>query len=438
MKSPQYIISLCVSMIMIGLFSLPPQATAANLDPTNELSASDIERFSIALDQIKKYYVKPIKNSQLFDNAIRGMLAGLDPHSAYLDKDDYENLKQTTRGDFAGLGIEVTMEDGLVKVISPLDDSPAKKAGVQAGDLIIRIDTTPIQGLSLAEAVAKLRGPQGSATDLTIIRQHHPQPIISHLTRATIKTQSVNSQLLETGYGYIRISQFQSPTAQTMVKNIAQLKAQSGGQLKGLILDLRNNPGGLLTSAIQVSDAFLDNRKLSYQQRIVSTKGRLPDSQFEAKASNGDILANAPLVLLINEGSASGSEIVAGALQDHQRAILMGAHTFGKGSVQTVIPLDEKRGVKLTTALYYTPKGRSIQAKGIEPDIPVEMIETPSAQPTPPLYLREADLTGHLPNPSKKNSLPHHALYQQDYQIHQALLLLKGLSLTKNTGSTET
>ncbi|MHA7841063.1 MAG: S41 family peptidase [Gammaproteobacteria bacterium] len=423
-------------------------APEENIQQNKALPLEDIQRFSTAIGQIKKYYVKNVDDSKLFENAIRGMLSGLDPHSSYLDIEEYNDLKSATRGDFGGLGIEVTMEGGVIKVVSPIDDTPAHRAGIKSGDLIIRIGDTPIKQLSLREAVAKMRGPKDSEVTLTIIRKNAQKPIITTVKRDIIKIQSVKSELLENGYGYVRISQFQMPTGKNMVQAIEKLQSQSGGKLQGLVLDLRNNPGGLLDSAVEVSDAFLDNKKLAHEQFIVYTKGRLPGSKFEAKASAGDILSGAPIVILINEGSASGSEIVAGALQDHKRAILMGTRTFGKGSVQTVIPLDEYRGVKLTTALYYTPKGTSIQAKGIEPDILMEDIAVTAKNGTENTminYLREADLDGHLSNGNivkepqdllfNKKEAPNDkkvSLAVRDYQLHQALILLKGLQLTKN------
>ena len=434
-------------------FTLPSTSGLALESPSHEpamytqgLPLEDIQRFSATIDQIKKYYVKPVEDDQLFENAIRGMLAGLDPHSTYLDTEDYRDLKYYTRGDFAGLGIEVTMEEGLIKVVSPLDDTPAYQAGIKPGDYIVRIDETPIQGLSLREAVLKMRGPKGSDVALTILRKQDKKPIVIKVTRDTIKIKSVKSELLEKGYGYVRISQFQVPTGKNMLDAINTLQRQSGGKLQGLVLDLRNNPGGLLDSAIEVSDAFLDKKKLSHQQFIVYTKGRLPGSELEAKASSGDILFGAPMVILINEGSASGSEIVAGALKDHNRAILLGSRTFGKGSVQTVIPLDENRAVKLTTALYYTPKGTSIQAQGIEPDILMEDVHVTAKMSKETMtinYLREADLDGHLANGNGegqatqakgKGPQDNASLAVRDYPLHQALTLLKGLQLTKHYG----
>ncbi len=400
----------------------------------------DVQRFSNALGQIKKYYVKPINDKELFDNAIRGMLSGLDPHSTYLDEDAFQELQTSTSGEFGGLGIEVTMEDGVVKVVTPLVDTPAYKAGIKAGDYIIKLGSQSVQGISLKEAVELMRGKQGSTIDLTILRKGTAKPLSFSLIREKILIKSVKSKLLDDGYGYIRLTQFQALTGEDMEKAIAQLKQQAGGKLKGLILDLRNNPGGLLDAAIQVSDAFLDATKDGKPELIVYTQGRLPGSKFTALANPGDILENAPVVVLINNGSASASEIVAGALKDNKRALILGTQSFGKGSVQTVLPLDEKRGIKLTTALYYTPSGISIQAKGITPDIVVEEIAVPKADAKGEVFagFSEADLSGHLLNKAETDSSTtqlsikdDQGLLHEDYQLYAALTILKGLAIAK-------
>ncbi|HHF7345541.1 TPA: S41 family peptidase [Legionella feeleii] len=419
----------------------PLQAYTAEDTSTKRIPMEDVQRFSNAIGQIKKYYVKPVDDKELFDNAIRGMLSGLDPHSTYLDEDAFKELQTSTSGEFGGLGIEVTMEDGVVKVVTPLVDTPAFKAGIKAGDYIIKLGNQSVQGISLKEAVELMRGKEGTTLDLTILRKGENKPLNFSLVREKILIKSVKSKLLDDGYGYVRLTQFQAMTGEDMEKAISQLKQQSGGKLKGLILDLRNNPGGLLDSAIQVSDAFLDTSKAGKPELIVYTQGRLPGSKFTALANPGDILNNAPLVVLINNGSASASEIVAGALKDNKRAIILGTQSFGKGSVQTVLPLDDKRGIKLTTALYYTPSGTSIQAKGITPDIVVEEIAVPKADPKAGGFagFSEADLSGHLLNKDEKgeqsktneSAKDDQTLLHEDYQLYAALTILKGLAVAK-------
>ncbi|CEK09691.1 S41 family peptidase [Legionella hackeliae] len=415
-------------------------STSEDTTTTKKIPMEDVQRFSNAIGQIKKYYVKPVDDKELFDNAIRGMLNGLDPHSTYLDEDAFKELQTSTSGEFGGLGIEVTMEDGVVKVVTPLVDTPAFKAGIKAGDYIIKLGNRSVQGISLKEAVDLMRGKEGTTLDLTILRKGESKPLVFSLIREKILIKSVKSKLLDDGYGYVRLTQFQAMTGEDMEKAIAQLKQEAGGPLKGLILDLRNNPGGLLDSAIQVSDAFLDPGKNGKPELIVYTQGRLPGSKFTALANPGDILDNAPLVVLINNGSASASEIVAGALKDNKRAIILGTQSFGKGSVQTVLPLDEKRGIKLTTALYYTPSGTSIQAKGITPDIVVEEISVPKSDNKTDAFagFSEADLSGHLLNKNEgvepKNptaSKDDATLLHEDYQLYAALTILKGLAVAK-------
>lgn len=432
--------SIILLFIISLMFSLPTYATTK--EQSDGISVEDVQRFSNALSQIKHYYVKPTNDKELFDNAIRGMLSGLDPHSTYLNEEDFRDLKAATDGEFGGLGIEVTMENGVVKVVTPLVDSPAYKAGIKAGDYIVKLGQKSLQGLELREAVNLMRGKAGTPIELTIFRKGEKKPLSYKLTREKIVIQSVKSKLLDKKYGYVRLTQFQSLTGKDMVQAIEQLKKEAGGNLKGLVLDLRNNPGGLLDAAIQVSDAFIHNNNSGKEEIIVYTEGRLPGSKFTAVAHPGDILANAPLVVLINNGSASASEIVAGALQDHKRAIILGTKTFGKGSVQTVLPLDDKRGIKLTTALYYTPSGRSIQAQGIQPDITVSEILIPKKDGEEAFVgFSEADLKGHLLNAQKKSTeeqVKSHAsivdennLIHEDYQLYSALTVLKGLAIAK-------
>jgi carboxyl-terminal processing protease len=422
------------------IFSLPSWAAEEETVKDHRVPMEDVQRFSNAINQIKKYYVKPVDDKELFDNAIRGMLAGLDPHSSYLDEDAFNELQASTSGEFGGLGLEVTMEDGVVKVITPLVDTPAFKAGLKTGDYIIKIGSKSVQGLSLMDAVNMMRGKEGSTIDLTVLRKGESKPLQFSLVREKILIKSVKSNLLDNNYGYVRLTQFQATTAQDMQNAIKQLQQQAGGQLKGLILDLRNNPGGLLDSAIQVSDSFLEPKKGEKEELIVYTQGRLPGSHFSAVANAGDLLKNAPMVVLINNGSASASEIVAGALKDNKRAIIVGTKSFGKGSVQTVLPLDDKTAIKLTTALYYTPSGVSIQAKGITPDIVIEEVKMGKVDQTADaIGFSEEDLSGHIVNENKQpENKPVSAannqddkLLQQDYQLYAALTVLKGLAVAK-------
>ena len=406
--------------------------------PNNQVSMQEIQRFSNALNLIKRYYVTPTDDKELFDNAIRGMLSGLDPHSAYLDEKDFRDLQISTNGEFGGLGIEVTMEHGAIKVITALVDTPAFKAGIKPGDFIIKIDETAVQGLELKDAVNLMRGKPGSVIALTIIRMGAQKPLTFKLQREIIEVKSVKSELLDKQYGYVRLTQFQATTDKDMEAAIASLKKQAHGPLKGLILDLRNNPGGLLDSAIQISGAFLGKGTKQHPEVIVFTKGRLPGSEFTALSESNDILNKAPLVVLINNGSASASEIVAGALKDNKRAIIIGTKSFGKGSVQTVLPLDDVRGIKLTTALYYTPSGTSIQAKGITPDIVVEEVSVSnngnSKDPLAGINLSEATLNKHIvtknsPDNSEDSVKDDDRLLKQDYQMYTALTILKSLAI---------
>ncbi len=437
-KSLTIITSICLALASNAAF-------AANIAPktTEKIPVNDLERFTTVIEYIKNYYVKDVEDPELFESAIRGMLAGLDPHSAYLDPEDFAELKASTSGKFGGLGIEVTLEDGLIKVISPLDDSPATKAGVKAGDLIVKIDESPVKDLDLRKAVEKMRGKPGTDINLTIIREGETKPLKLKLTREIINVKSVTSRNLEDGYGYIRISQFQNETGTEIVKQINEMVKKASGKLKGVVLDLRNNPGGVLDSSVQVASAFLDKDKIGFEKMVVYTKGRLPGSQVKEKATGKDLLNGIPVAVLINNGSASAAEIVAGALQDHKRAVIVGTESFGKASVQTVLPLKDQRGLKLTTALYYTPSGKSIQARGIVPDIVVEevAIPKPTANSTNDLMIYEADLDRHIETKletndtskpvaavkgkaatSSKDEAP--SMYN-DYQLYQALNVLK-------------
>ncbi|STX52797.1 carboxy-terminal protease [Legionella busanensis] len=415
------------------LFSLP--SFAAEND-TSQIADEEVQRFSQALYQIKQNYVKSINDDALFNNAIRGMLSGLDPHSAFLDENDFKELELNTRGNFAGIGIEITQEEGLLKVVTPLVDTPAYKAGIKAGDYIVKLGAKTAQGLSLTEAVNIMRGAEGTPIELVILRKGVNKPLTFSMTRQKIQIQSVQSKLIDNQFGYIRLSQFQELTGKDMRNAITKLQGQTKNKLKGLVLDLRNNPGGLLDSAVEVADAFIDNQQAD-KGIIVYTKGRLPESKFTAIATPGDILAKAPLIVLINNGSASASEIVAGALKDHKRAIIVGSKSFGKGSVQTVLPLDDKHAIKLTTALYYTPSGTSIQAKGIIPDIQIDEIAIPKNETQKKiLHFSELNLSRHLKN--EKNNLEKTAqssndltnLLYEDFQLYSALTILRSMSLS--------
>ena len=384
------------------------------------LPVEDLQRFTDVYMRIKRNYVTEVDDRELLDNAIQGMLSGLDPHSAYLDEQDFEDLQVGTSGEFGGLGIEVGMEDGFVKVIAPIDDTPASRAGIQAGDLIIRIDDESVRGMSLSDAVSRMRGEKGSDITLTILREGEDQPKEITITRDIIQVQSVRSETLEDGYGYVRISNFQQRTARDLVRAVEEL--QDTGDLKGLVLDLRNNPGGILNGAVGVSDAFLEDGLIVY------TEGRLEESQFRYQASPGDVLRGAPMVVLVNRGSASASEIVAGALQDHGRAIIMGQNTFGKGSVQTILPLTQNTGIKLTTARYYTPDGRSIQEDGIEPDIRLQdlVVQRNDDDDIDPMRLQRELQGEDLPEEEDENGP---SLAERDYGLNEALNLLKGLNI---------
>lgn len=404
---------------------------------TMNLPVQELRLFSEVLGIIRQNYVEPVSDGDLLKSAIRGMLAGLDPHSAYLEQEEFQELKEGTSGEFGGLGIEVGMEDGFVKVVSPIDDTPAQKAGILAGDLIVRLDETAVKGLSLNEAVKLMRGVPGTDITLTIVREGQERPLQIKLTRAVIKVNSVRSRSLEPGYGYLRVSQFQVNTGRKLRDAVTELKEKNGGALKGLVLDLRNNPGGVLTAAVSVSDAFISDGLIVY------TEGRGPEAAQKFSATSGDILEGVPIVVLVNAGSASASEIVAGALQDNGRAIVMGEKTFGKGSVQTILPISESAALKLTTARYFTPKGRSIQAEGIEPDVPLERVQlTALEQPFQPLG--ERDLARHLDNPNGKakpatSAAPKVAadtkevsLAKADFGVHEALNLLRALNIVQS------
>ena len=421
--------SLALAIALIGSSALAQAETAPNAAPQAPLPLDELRTFAEVMDRIKAAYVEPISDKVLLENAIKGMLSNLDPHSAYLEPDAFRDLQESTSGEFGGLGIEVGTEDGFIKVISPIDDTPASAAGIQPGDLIVKIDGQPTKGLSMIEAVDKMRGKAGSKIELSLVREGG-KPFDVVLTRAVIKVRSVKSQLLEDNYGYVRVTQFQVNTGEEVGKALNKLRKNNGNKLRGLVLDLRNNPGGVLQAAVEVSDHFLK------KGLIVYTEGRIANSELRFSADPADASEGVPLVVLINGGSASASEIVAGALQDHKRGVLMGTDSFGKGSVQTVLPLNNDRALKLTTALYFTPNGRSIQAQGIVPDIEVARAKLTREQDDG--TIKEADLLGHLNNgnggadkPSAGKTARPERPQDDDYQLSQALNLLKGLNITR-------
>jgi carboxyl-terminal processing protease len=405
--------------------------------PLNELRV-----FAEAFNRISSAYVEEIDDRTLLENAIKGMLSQLDPHSAYLDKDSFSDLQESTSGNYGGLGIEIGMEDGFVKVISPMDDTPASAAGIESGDLIVQLNDKPVKGMNLSEAIDAMRGEPGSEVKITLVKTGASSPTDMTLTREIIKVASVRQRYIEDGYGYLRIAQFQSGTGSEVEKAIIKLKDE--GDLDGLIIDLRNNPGGVLQSAVEVSDVFIN------EGLIVYTLGRISNSELRYNASSPDATNGVPIVVLVNEGTASASEIVAGALQDHGRAIVMGTNTFGKGSVQTILPLNNEKAIKLTTARYYTPNGKSIQAEGIVPDIWVDRSKVTPIRANP-WRVKEKDLPKHLSaegeeskegeevastdgdEQTKKPDRGNMELATRDYQLNEALTLLKGLHILGRT-----
>jgi carboxyl-terminal processing protease len=436
---------LLLSCTLLGFstaFSNDPPQAKPPLKTEDKLS-QDVLRFNRELQIIKTEYVNPTSEHQLLQNAMQGMVNGLDPHSSFLDADDLKDLQTATTGQFSGLGLEVAMEEGLLHVVTPIDDGPAQKAGIKSGDWILRINNKPIQGLTLREAVKKMRGNKGTVIHLTLLRKGLTKPFTVDLKREIIHVHSVKGRMLEPNFAYVRISSFQEGTRKDLDKVINQLQHKEKTAIKGLILDLRNNPGGLLTAASDVANAFLDPNKMQYNQLIVYTKGQTPEANMKITAKPNNQIYRASLIVLINQGSASGAEIVAGTLQDNKRAIILGTKSFGKGSVQTVIPLDETTALKLTTAFYYTPAGRSIQASGISPDITLEelKVNTLDEDPTDAIYLHEAELKGHLKNESNPpktifempTTITTNDLVKNDYQLFEAFNLLKGMVVLQET-----
>ncbi|MAS41155.1 MAG: peptidase S41 [Porticoccaceae bacterium] len=385
------------------------------------LPLEELQLFAQIFDQVRSAYVEEIDDRELLEKAITGLLGELDPHSAFLQQDSYAELKEHTTGEFGGLGIEVGLERGYVRVISPIDDTPAARAGLRPGDLILKLDERSTQGMSLDEAVSRMRGAKGTSITLTIGREGVSEPLTLTIVRDIITVQSVRWETLEPGYGYVRIAQFQEQTGGEFRSALEELRDGEPG-LKGLILDLRNNPGGLLPASVEVADTLLDGGLIVY------TKGRIASANTKSMATAGEFLAGVPVVVLINEGTASAAEIVAGALQDRQRALIIGTRSFGKGSVQNVLPIGDGRAVKLTTARYFTPGGHSIQAEGIRPDIEVRRAEIHELEPG--FTVKEADLSGHLSGAGDQGAAPRREAEPAtpaDNQLQEALNLLKAL-----------
>ena len=435
-----------ITILLCSIVSGISPAQSNNNSQKNNIPIDEIRHFATVINQIKQYYIQPVSDKKLFKNAIHGMLTRLDPHSAYLDEQSLKNLQITTTGKFGGIGIEIIPDKSVIKVVTPLDDSPAKDAGIKSGDFIIKINNKLTQGMGIEDAVKLIRGKPDTDIQLTVLRKGIKKPLEFEITREVIKIVSVKSKLYDKHYGYLRVAFFQNNTKANLIKAFDKIKAKSHNHLKGLVIDLRNNPGGLLDSSIDVADLFLNQKTLNHDKLIVSTKGRLSHTNTIARSKTPDITNNIPIIVLINQGSASAAEIVAGALQDHKRAVILGKQSFGKGSVQTIIPIDEKTAIKLTTALYYTPKGQSIQAKGITPDILIadlklteinNDIDTILMQP-----INEKNLKNHIKNQSDstdkiatKSRHDNTKLAKQDYPLYQAINLLKAMNTASNIKS---
>lgn len=449
-KKTRMIAGFTVIVAFLSIFILSSQRHSSAEGKGSDYES--IELFTDVMAIIKKSYVEEVDTKKLVYGAINGMLSSLDPHSSFMPPDTYKEMKIDTKGAFGGLGIEISIKDGVLTVISPIEDTPAFKAGIKSGDMIIKIDDKFTKDLNINDAVKRMRGKKGTKVVLTIMREGFEKPKEFPLLRDVIQVKSIRSQLMDGGYGYVRIVQFQEKTDEDLAKALKTLKEENKGELKGLVLDMRNDPGGLLDQAVRVADHFIPEG-----QMIVYTEGREKDSKMQFTAKNGGKEPGYPIVVVINGGSASASEIVAGALQDHKRAIILGTQSFGKGSVQTIIPLSDDSGLRLTTARYYTPKGRSIQAKGITPDIMVEAVELPkTTAKSDSLHLREKDLENHFEGEDKtgaadvkkddkkidKKDEKSEKIPQQleerlknDYQVLRALDLLKGWELIKSMGS---
>ena len=397
--------NLLISTFALGIYLIPAERLYADEQNSDAIPAAKIQQFVEVFKRVKEQYVDDVDDEILFDYAIQGMVSSLDPHSSFLSKDDFNELRIGTTGKFGGLGIEITMEDGFVKIISPIDDTPASRAGLKSGDFITKIDDTLVKGLTIGEAVKLMRGKPGSQVTITVVREGEREPLIINLTREIIVAKGVKSELLEGDIGYIRLSSFQSKSTDHISTHILKLKQDSGNKLKGLLLDLRNNPGGVLGSAVGIADLFLTDGK------IVFTKGRTSNSDLEYFATSQDIIDGLPMIVMINEGSASASEIVAGALQDNNRAKILGTKSYGKASVQTIQEFSDGTALKLTTARYYTPSGRDIHTEGIEPDIMIK---------------RERNDVQKENNPTEISKL-----LLDDNQLVEALKIIKGLTTSK-------
>ena len=426
--------------VAIGISLATSQGVLAKKEEAHALPVEDLQTFVEIMNRVKADYVEDVSDKELLENAIRGMLAGLDPHSAYLDDEEFRASTGATSGKFGGLGIEVQLQNGWIRVVAPIDDTPAAKAGIQPGDFIIKIEETPVKGMTLTEAVKQMRGEPGTKLTVTMVRDGTAAPFELTLERAIISVSSVRGRILEPGIGYIRVSTFSSSTGDSLITEVNKLKQEADGELKGLVLDLRNNPGGVLNAAVEVSDAFL------HKGAIVSIKGRETGNGRDFNATPGDLLDGRPMVVLVNGGSASASEIVAGALQDHHRGVLVGTKTFGKGSVQTIMPLRNEAAIKLTTARYYTPNGRSIQAEGIDPDVTVAAVTvTRNDRAVNPAQVSEAQLRNRLEatvgeetdGAAGNNDADDNAsetLVERDYALYESLNLLKGLIIVGKRG----
>jgi carboxyl-terminal processing protease len=449
-KKTRVIAGFAVIVAFLSIFIISSQRHSSAEGKGSDYES--IELFTDVMAIIKKSYVEEVDTKKLVYGAINGMLSSLDPHSSFMSPDSYKEMKTDTKGAFGGLGIEISVKDGVLIVVSPIEDTPAFKAGIKAGDMILKIDDKFTKDLNINDAVKRMRGQKGTKVTLTIMREGFEKPKEFPLVREVIQVKSIRSQLMDSGYGYVRIVQFQEKTDEDLSKALKNMKEENKGELKGLVLDMRNDPGGLLDQAVRVADHFIPEG-----QMIVYTEGREKDSKMQFIAKKGSKEPNYPIVILINGGSASASEIVAGALQDHKRAIILGTQSFGKGSVQTIIPLSDDSGLRLTTARYYTPKGRSIQAKGITPDIMVEAVELPKTTGKKDfMHLSEKDLENHFEGEDKTGSsdvkkdeknndkkdektekIPQQLeeKLKNDYQVLRALDLLKGWELIKAMGS---
>lgn len=437
-KTTRWIVSIgtCAALTLAWV-SWQPQASMHQAYAATDYA--EMKKFSDVMNAVRRYYVEETTDQELFEGALKGMLENLDPHSSYMDKDMFGKMMEDTSGEFGGLGIEISKADGGILVVTPIEDTPAERVGIEAGDLIIKIGDVVARDMNIMESVKLMRGKPGTDIKLTVFRENESRTFNVSITRAIIQVASVKTDILAPGYAYLRVTQFQEHSAEQLEEKLAAIRKQSGGKIYGAVLDLRNNPGGLLDQAVAISDLFLNDGG------IVSTKSR-SGKNMSFSAKGGDVLQGEPLVVLINGGSASASEIVAGALQDNQRAVLMGTRSFGKGSVQRIIPLPDGSAFKLTTSLYYTPSGRSIQATGIDPDVEVKAvrlkIEEDSADR--PERVTEANMKGHLANGNGKNKTkkeeealpgqPSDKMVERltkDVQLQRALDLLQGLHVLK-------